>query len=214
MGGNFDDEFERDIDSLVREQHQNRGTFDLDWNELDILRSGSAPPTVEGSRTTSASLFGHGDFAEVNRRLSGQDSGGFLSEEDLRSHPAYLSYYYSNENHNPRMPPPGISKEDWRVQQRFHPRGSSFGGIGDRRQRKESAESDGQISSLFFLQSGKDMVEQSRGMLPQNCQEQLEWLGCRSDGLIGLHDVGLGMRRKSFADVLQVYLFLLVFFFL
>ncbi|XP_009396181.2 pumilio homolog 1 [Musa acuminata AAA Group] len=210
MGGNFDDDFERDIEALVREQHQSRAAFDLDRDELSF-RSGSAPPTVEGSRNAFGSLFGQDVFAETACHLGGQDSRGLLSEEDLRSHPAYLSYYYSNENLNPRMPPPAISKEDWRAQQRFHGGTSSFGGIGDRRRKKESMDGDGQSSSLFSLQPGflmhdgeRDMLEASRGVLPPNLSQQQsgEWIES-TDGLIGLPDVGLGMRRKSFADVLQ-----------
>ena len=211
MGGSFDDDFERDIEALVREQHQSRAAFDLDRDELSF-RSGSAPPTVEGSRNAFGSLFGQDVFAETACHLGGQDSRGLLSEEDLRSHPAYLSYYYSNENLNPRMPPPAISKEDWRAQQRFHGGTSSFGGIGDRRRKKESMDGDGQSSSLFSLQPGflmhdgeRDMLEASRGVLPPNLSQQQsgEWIES-TDGLIGLPDVGLGMRRKSFADVLQV----------
>lgn len=72
--------------------------------ELSMCRSGSAPPTVEGSLSAI----------------------GRLNDDELRSDPAYLSYYYSNVNLNPRLPPPVLSKEDWRSTQRL-------GGIGDRR---------------------------------------------------------------------------------
>ncbi|CAL9072478.1 unnamed protein product [Musa acuminata var. zebrina] len=211
MGGNFDNDFERDIEVLLREQHQSRGFFDLNRDELNF-RSGSAPPTVEGSRTAFRSLFEHDVFAETPRLVGGQDSGELLSEEDLRSHPAYLSYYYSNENLNPRMPPPAISKEDWRVQQRFRAGASLLGGVGDSRSRKESMGGDNRSSSLFSLQPGflmhdgeREMLEPSRGVLPLNLSRQQsgEWLERSGDGFIGLPDVGLGMRRKSFADVLQ-----------
>ncbi|RWW36558.1 hypothetical protein BHE74_00058408, partial [Ensete ventricosum] len=211
MGGNFDNDFERDIEVLLREQHQSRGFFDLDRDELNF-RSGSAPPTVEGSRTAFRSLSEHDVFVEPPRRVGGQDSGELLSEEDLRSHPAYLSYYYSNENLNPRMPPPAISKEDWRVQQRFRAGASLLGGIGDSQSRKESMGGDNRSSSLFSLQPGflmhdgeQEMLGPSRGVLPPNLSRQQsgEWLNRSGDGFIGLPDVRLGMRRKSFADVLQ-----------
>ncbi|KAG6525293.1 hypothetical protein ZIOFF_015247 [Zingiber officinale] len=194
--GNFDDDFERDLDALIREQQNSRAaTFDLGLDELNILRSGSAPPTVDDSRTAIWSLFGHDGFRETTRHLRVQDSGGLLSEEDLRSHPDYLSYYFSNENHNPRMPPPAMSKEDWRVQQRFHPSGSSLGGIGDRRRRNEYMKNDSQSSSLFSVQPGLEMLDSQK--------LSREWFEQNSNVLIGPPDSGLGTRRKNSADVLQ-----------
>ncbi|XP_010935724.1 pumilio homolog 1 [Elaeis guineensis] len=204
--GNFDD-FEKDLEALLREQQQGRAAFDQERDEINIFRSGSAPPTVEGSRTAFGSLFGHAGLAQT-RLFDGQDGGDVLSEDEMRSHPAYLSYYYSNENLNPRLPPPAVSKEDWRAAQRF--RAGLFGGIGDMR-RKESGDGDGSSSSLFSLQPGlpvrdaeRGMVEPSRGVQQKLSQQQsAEWLERGADGLIGLPGVGLGTRRKSFADALQ-----------
>lgn len=59
--------------------------------ELSLLRSGSAPPTVEGS--LGAAFF-----------------DGAVSEVELRSDPAYRSYYYQNVKLNPRLPHPLPSK--------------------------------------------------------------------------------------------------------
>ena len=48
-------------------------------------------------------------------------------------HPTYLLYYYSHESIDPRLLPPLLSKEDWRVTQRFQAGGglSSIEGFGD-----------------------------------------------------------------------------------
>lgn len=185
---NFD-ELEKDLDALLREQNNHipsnkPSSFDVDPLDLNIYRSGSAPPTVEGSRAAYGNL--------LNRRTN-LDEGD--DEELVRSHPAYLSYYYSNENINPRLPPPMVSREDWRAAQRFHTStavgpvsgisgGAAgtgthvFGGIGDRR----SSASNRENSSLFAAQPG---------------------IG--SNRVMGQQDVGLlGSRRKSFADALQV----------
>ncbi|KAJ0963620.1 hypothetical protein J5N97_028742 [Dioscorea zingiberensis] len=183
--GGFED-FERDLEAVLREQqHQSRAALDRE-RELNPYRSGSAPPTVEGSRRAVGSLFGVSGQSE-SFFLDNHDAGEMLSEEEMRSHPAYLSYYYSNENLNPRLPPPMVSKEDWRMAQRFH----GFGGIGDRR-KKESWEGDGGSSSLFSLQPG---------VSPALPQQQQSHRG--ANAVIGLPDVGLGTRRKSFADVVQ-----------
>ncbi|GKC66778.1 pumilio homolog 2-like protein, partial [Tanacetum coccineum] len=125
-----------------------------------MYRSGSAPPTVEA-------------FSE--------SAGGnrFMSEEELRVGPAYLSYYYSNVNLNPRLPPPLLSKEDWRFTQRLQSGGGSgLGGIGDRRKANRN---DGG--------GGGDGVK-----------VLAEWGG---DGLMGLPGLGLGSKQKSLAEIFQ-----------
>ncbi|XP_076891639.1 pumilio homolog 1-like isoform X2 [Bidens hawaiensis] len=81
-----------------------------EFNNINMYRSGSAPPTVEGSLNAVAGIF-----------------GVEYSEEELRSDPAYASYYLANVNLNPRLPPPLLPKDDWR-------RGSSA--IGDMRKVK------------------------------------------------------------------------------
>ncbi|KAI7757765.1 hypothetical protein M8C21_008993 [Ambrosia artemisiifolia] len=88
--------------------------------EINMYRSGSAPPTVEGSFNA---LF----------------DGGVL-EHDLRSDPAYLDYYHANVNLNPRLPPPLLSKE--RFSQRVQAgNGSGSSAIGDMRKVKKDNES-------------------------------------------------------------------------
>ncbi|KAG0473309.1 hypothetical protein HPP92_015166 [Vanilla planifolia] len=191
LPGNLEDDFEGDIEAMLREQ---RASFDRE-RELNIYRSGSAPPTVEGSRNAIGSLFGVAGF----NRLDGQRTD-LLSEEEMRSHPAYMSYYYSNENLNPRLPPPILSKEDWRAAQRFGFGGSSFGGIGDRRHMKPLVEGDGSGTSLFSVQP---IVSEIAEKEPLGQGGVTDWLNRGGgDGLIGLTDVGM-VTRKSFTDALQ-----------
>ncbi|KAK9158833.1 hypothetical protein Scep_005407 [Stephania cephalantha] len=155
---------------LMREQWSDRE------RELSIYRSGSAPPTVEGSLTAVNGMLGH----------SGESS---MSEEEIRSDPAYISYYYSNGNLNPRLPPPLLSKEDWRR------KGSRVEGIGG-----------GGSRSLFSLQPGfgSEKEESEIDQLKKQQQQQqgsgAEWGG---DGLIGLTGFELGGRKKSLADFFQ-----------
>ncbi|XP_074563125.1 pumilio homolog 1-like [Curcuma longa] len=209
--GSVDDDYERDIEALRWEQQQSRNLFDLDADELNICRSGSAPPTINESVNALRSLYGPSGLTEPPGFHRG-DAATRPSEEEMRSHPAYLAYYYSYAKSNPRLPPPAISKEDWRARQRLHSGASLFGGIGDHRGRKEFAETEVGGSSPFSPQPGfpkhDGQVEMPRpnGLLqPKNHynRESGEWLDLNTDGLIGLQDVGLGARRKSFADVIQ-----------
>ncbi|CAK9882920.1 unnamed protein product [Sphagnum jensenii] len=94
-------------------------------------RSGSAPPSVEGSFAAMGGLFsylsknpksGSGGALGVSKAQSGEGGGDFVvldAEQQQRSDPAYLIYYYNNINLNPRLPPPLISWENYRLAQRL-----------------------------------------------------------------------------------------------
>ncbi|KAL1828042.1 hypothetical protein ACET3Z_006454 [Daucus carota] len=202
---------ESELELLLRGRH-NRGAIGPE-RDVNMYRSGSAPPTVEGSLTAAGSLFHNQNFVPVDNN-SNNTSGsstvnGALTEEEIRSHPAYLSYYYSHENHNPRLPPPLMSKEDWRVAQRFQLGGSSFGGIGDLR---KNMVDDG-VGSLFSMQPGMpvkstaedDLMELRKTAARNNISRKnsAEFVDRGSDGVVVGPRAGMGMRRKSFADILQ-----------
>lgn len=212
--GNLEDSLQSELELILQEQ-RNQRIIDRE-RDLNIYRSGSAPPTVEGSLSAVGSLFGNSSFRDTHGRIG--DSGGLVSEDEIRSHPAYLSYYYSHDNVNPRLPPPLLSREDWRVAQRFQADGSSHGGIGDWRKKKLA--DDGESSSLFSMQPGlsvqkaeNDLME-LRNSSARNLSRPTssEWLDRGADGLIGLPSGGLGGRRKSFADILQVIVVFMTLF--
>ncbi|GAV91535.1 PUF domain-containing protein/NABP domain-containing protein [Cephalotus follicularis] len=179
-----------DLSKLIRERKQQDAPTagDLE-NEPNIYRSGSAPPTVEGSLSSIGGLFS---------ASSGIKNGGFVSEEELRADPAYVNYYYNNGNLNPRLPPPLLSKEDWRFAQKFQGSGVGglVGGIGDRRKVGIGEGYDGGgvngNRSLFAVQPGF-----GGGRKDEN---EGDWGG---DGLIGLPGMGLGSRQKSIAEMIQ-----------
>ncbi|OMO96777.1 hypothetical protein COLO4_15099 [Corchorus olitorius] len=166
--------FNEDLVKLIRDQKHQDGTAksissDLE-KELNIYRSGSAPPTVEGSLNSIGGL--------VN------SNGGFLSEEELRADPAYVNYYYSNGNLNPRLPPPLLSREDWRFSQKLQGRNGNDGSNGNR--------------SLFAVQPGFGGEEENGGSGGSGAK----WGG--GDGLMGLPGMaGLGTRQKSIAEIFQ-----------
>ncbi|KAG1337849.1 Pumilio [Cocos nucifera] len=182
-----------ELELLLREQRTQEAS-DRE-RELNIYRSGSAPPTVEGSLTAAGGLFGREAAAGVPDFSPGNNGNALLSEEEVRSHPAYPSYYYSHVNMNPRLPPPILSKEDWRSTQRLKAGSTVLGGIGDRR----GPNREGSGSSLFSQQPGFNLQEERKGNL-RAVPGSGEWLNQEGDGLIGL---SLG-RQKSFADILQV----------
>ncbi|KAL3850650.1 hypothetical protein ACJIZ3_012532 [Penstemon smallii] len=205
IGNNeFGDELEKEIGLLLREQRRQEG--DDHEKELNLYRSGSAPPTVEGSLNAVGGLFNHGvgggaigggggsAFAEFARNKNGN---GFSSEEELRSDPAYLSYYYSNVNLNPRLPPPLLSREDWRYAQRLQG-GSSA--IGDRRKVNKNESGNGNGGRSMFSNPPGFNSKNQESENEDKLQGSVEWAG---DGLIGLPGLGLGSKQKSLAEIFQ-----------
>ncbi|KAL4331871.1 hypothetical protein GQ457_07G034830 [Hibiscus cannabinus] len=206
--GSFGDEMESEMGLLLREQRSKQDADDLE-RELNLYRSGSAPPTVEGSLSAVGGLFGGG--ATVAAGISGgsgdtafsalvgaKNGNGFASEEELRSDPAYHSYYYSNVNLNPRLPPPLLSKEDWKFAQRLKGGSSVIGGIGDRR--KVNRDDNGSSRSLFSMPPGFDTRKLENEVDAENVHSSANW---GRDGLIGLSGVGLGSKQKSLAKIFQ-----------
>ncbi|XP_009597728.1 pumilio homolog 1-like isoform X1 [Nicotiana tomentosiformis] len=194
LGGNNDfssNDFSEELGFLLREQRRQQQEVSDQERELSIFRSGSAPPTVEGSLNA---LIGGGSGGGNGSDISG------LSEEELRSDPAYISYYYSNVNLNPRLPPPLLSKEDWRFAQRLQGGGGggsggsspALGGIGDRRKGNRGG---CDVESLFSKPIGFGGENEENGS-----EAGKEWGG---DGLIGLPGLGLGSRQKSIAEMIQ-----------
>lgn len=196
--GCFGDELEKEIGMLLREQRRQDG--DDHERELNIFRSGSAPPTVEGSLNAVGGLFGGGGAASYSDFPGTKDVNGIVSEDELRSDPAYLSYYYSNVNLNPRLPPPLLSKEDWRFQQRLKGGTSVVGGIGDRRKGNMTDDNGGR--SMFSTPPGFNFRKQDRSEVDnEKTRGSAEWGG---DGLIGLPGLGLRNKQKSLAEIFEV----------
>ncbi|PWA74058.1 nucleic acid binding NABP, Armadillo-type fold protein [Artemisia annua] len=193
LSGDSDNSLENELELILR--HRERRAVILDQERgmgMNMHRSGSAPPTVEGSLSAVGSLYRNNDLDHVDNGNSISTSG-VLTEEELRSHPMYLSYYYAHGNFNPRLPPPLLSKEDWRVAQRFQVGGGSSSSEGTKDWwKKELGNDSGNSSSLFSMQPDLGVHKGTES----------EWV-TKSDGLIGLPSPSMGGRRKSFADILQ-----------
>ncbi|CAL9119005.1 unnamed protein product [Musa acuminata var. zebrina] len=184
---------EEELGMLLREQRRQEAR-DRE-RELNFYRSGSAPPTVEGSLAAVGRLFGRVAGGGVSDLLDSENGGGILSEKELRSTQAYLNYYYSHVNLNPRLPPPVLSKEDWRSTQRLQVGRTVLQGIGDTR--KVNHWEEGGRISIFSKQplfrSQEHVVE------PREAALSGKRLDKGGEGLIGLSL----SRQMSFANVLR-----------
>uniref|UniRef100_A0A1J3FST4 Pumilio-like protein 5 n=1 Tax=Noccaea caerulescens TaxID=107243 RepID=A0A1J3FST4_NOCCA len=149
-------------------------------------RSGSAPPSMEGSFAALRNLLkqqeGGGSSSEVlSRAIENYDS-----EEEIRSDPAYVAYYLSNINLNPRLPPPLISRENQHLVRHL-------GGIGDSSLSSTASwDSMGMRSSLHSsrtaLSTHREEPEDEASSGEQQQQQPY---------------ASLAVRRKSFADMIQ-----------
>lgn len=142
-------------------------------------RSGSAPPSVEGS------------FAAL-RNLLKQQEGSFSrsienygSEEEIRSDPGYVAYYLSNINLNPRLPPPLISRENQHLLRHL-------GGDGNNLSPTASWDDMGVRYSLLASRTALSTHREE----PEDEASSGEQLTYAS----------LPGHRKSFADIIQVQL--------
>lgn len=174
--------YNEELDRLLRGRANEQEVSDRD-RELSLLRSGSAPPTIQGS--LNSSFIGGAGYSDV-------------SEEELRSDPAYSSYYYQNVNLNPRLPPPLLREEDWRSARHLKGPSGSRGGsaIGDRRKIGRAGDGGGVGGESLF-----SMQPDLGGPADEHMMHGKEWSG---DGLIGLPGLGLGNQRKSIANMVQV----------
>ncbi|AQK51323.1 Pumilio homolog 5 [Zea mays] len=89
------------------------------WSKSVPNRSGSAPPSMEGSLAALGHLIGQqsGSF-EASLATLDNITDSSKSEEQVLADPAYFEYYGSKVNLNPRLPPPLISRESRRLMNR------------------------------------------------------------------------------------------------
>ncbi|GMH07896.1 hypothetical protein Nepgr_009736 [Nepenthes gracilis] len=158
--------------------------------------------------TTSYSGFG----IINNFDNSSSNPNGVLSEDEIRSHPACLSCYYSQDNINPMLPTPLLSKEEWRMQQRFRGgNGLPFEGFADWKTRG-LADDDVDNSPLFLVQPGVSIKKKENAFLESgmvdstnpSMQASTEWLHRGPEGRVVSGCAWMCVRRKSFAEILQV----------
>ncbi|XP_077238545.1 pumilio homolog 5-like isoform X3 [Tasmannia lanceolata] len=169
----------------------------LPVNGKDVVpsRSGSAPPSMEGSFAAIGNLIGQQN-SSVEDRLTNLNNAieNCGSEEQLRADPAYLAYYWSNVNLNPRLPPPLISQENRRL-------ANHIGGFGDNR--RLTSFDDGNSGSLFLsrasLSTHKEESEDERS--PREASS--DWAESSSGFLAGEFTTLTTGRLKSLVDLIQ-----------
>ncbi|KAL5974181.1 hypothetical protein ACLOJK_030844 [Asimina triloba] len=158
-------------------------------------RSGSAPPSIEGSLAAVGNLIGQQHSSlEVNMASLNSAIENCESEEQLRADPAYLAYYWANVNLNPRLPPPLISREKRRL-------AHHIGGFGDNWKSTSFDDSD---SGSFYLRRSalsthREEPEDEKS--PRHSSD--DWVERNSDSLLGHLTKSSVGRHKSLVDLIQ-----------
>ncbi|KAM3287532.1 pumilio 5 [Capsicum chacoense] len=153
-------------------------------------RSGSAPPSMEGSFSAFGNLV-HDQSS--SQKLTSLDIAmqSWQSEEQMRSDPSYFAYYNSNVNLNPRLPPPIISRENRHL-------AHHFADPGDSCQLKSSENSgDGSLHVTRSSLSTHDEEPEDEN-LPQSALD-----GLVQSSASGQHVTSFAGQHKSLVDLIQ-----------
>lgn len=159
-------------------------------------RSGSAPPSMEGSFSAFGNLV-HDQSSGRKLSLASLDSAmqNWQSEEQIRADPSYSAYYSSNINLNPRLPPPIISRENM-------PLAHHFADLGDSCQ-LNSSDNSGDASlhvSRSSLSTHDEEPEDEN--LPRSALDDLA-----QSRASGQHMASFAGQHKSLVDLIQVLKF-------
>uniref|UniRef100_A0A0C9RL39 TSA: Wollemia nobilis Ref_Wollemi_Transcript_12836_4336 transcribed RNA sequence n=1 Tax=Wollemia nobilis TaxID=56998 RepID=A0A0C9RL39_9CONI len=185
----FGDGAEEELGSLLKGQKFGNS------RERIPNRSGSAPPTVEGSLSALGGFFPHQNAGlESNWGGLGDAVENVESEDQLRPDTDYLAYHYSS-NLNPRLP----RGDNRRLAQHL--------GVLGNKQKLRSFD-DSNSRSLFFsrpvLPTHKEEPEEDRSPVASLIrQSSTDWLERNSDYFTGMSSSVLGARPKSLVDLIQ-----------
>ena len=169
------------------------------WKDSVSNRSGSAPPTVDGSLAAMGNLFSLSIDSGNNVASAGYDV--IDPEQELRSDPAYLAYYYSHINMNPRLPPPIVSQKNYFLAHQL-----ANGALMDGK-KLDNDENRSLFSAPPILPTHKEDMESFEDeKLPSNLLRHASdnWMEREPEGSSGLLH---GLRPKSLVDLIQVNCF-------
>ncbi|KAK9097540.1 hypothetical protein Sjap_023037 [Stephania japonica] len=157
-------------------------------------RSGSAPPSMEGSFAAMGNIMArHSSNLDTTFANSNISTENCESEEQVRADPAYFAYYSSNINLNPRLPLPQISPEDRRLVRHI----GGFGNSWKMTSLDDSGDGSFRLSH-GILSTHKEESEDDKSPRPAS-REHLE----NSDTLLSSHGTTFAGRHKSLVDLIQ-----------
>ncbi|KAK9269332.1 hypothetical protein L1049_001103 [Liquidambar formosana] len=165
--------------------------FHRSGRDVDINRSGSAPPSIEGSLVAIENLISQRDF-NLNASLVSLDSS--IKNRKSEEQSVYSAYNCSNVNLNPRLPPPLLSRENRHLVRHMGGFGNSW--------RLTSLDDSGN-GSLHLpqvpLSTHKEEPEDDRS--PQSHSD--DWIDKRRGFWSGQDATSLEGRHKSLVGLIQ-----------
>jgi len=156
-------------------------------------RSGSAPPSMEGSFLSMDNLLSQQTY-NLNESLASLNSA-YESEEQMRADPAYLAYYFSKVNLNPRLPPPLTSSENRRVVRQF----GSFGNNWTLTSVDDSGNSSLHMSHGTLSTQYEESEDDQSPQKPSD-----DWVDGTSGFWSGQDVASLAGQQKNMVDLIQV----------
>lgn len=166
-----------------------------DQSDMIPNRSGSAPPSMEGSFAAIGNLMTQQNNLNSNLASLSSAMKNSESEEQLRSDPAYFAYYLSNVNLNPRLPPPLISRENQRLVRHI-------GGFGNNWRLTSFDDSGNAPLHLSHSSLSTHEEEPEDDGSPQQTSD--DWSESSSTVVPGQKTASSAGRHKSLVDLIQV----------
>ncbi|XP_065864236.1 pumilio homolog 5 isoform X2 [Euphorbia lathyris] len=161
--------------------------FNGDQENVVPCRSGSAPPSMEGSFAAIGNLLAQQNFSLSLETLSSAFEN-CESEEQLRSDPTYFAYYCTNINLNPRLPPPLMSQENRRLVRHI-------GGLGSNWKPGSIDDNGNKTLQLSMLSTHKEEPEDDRSLIEDSENT--------SAPIYEQNVTTLAGRHKSLVDLIQ-----------
>ncbi|KAL4030981.1 hypothetical protein IC575_009236 [Cucumis melo] len=172
-----------------------RHNFHRNMSDSIPNRSGSAPPSMEGSFAAIGNLLTQQDSSLVTSLSTLCDAlENCVSEEQLRSHPAYFEYYWANVNLNPRLPPPLISRENRRLVRHI-------GGLGKNRRLSSTDDTAGELLHVSKGSLSTHQEETSEDRLPEQVSEN--FIEKNGAALPAKNKSFITSHHKSLVDLIQ-----------
>lgn len=175
---------------LLRRGHN----IDRSRSNIAPNRSGSAPPSIEGSFAAFGDLINKQPLS--NSSLTALSSGleSFQSEDLLQAYPLYSTYYHLNSDLNPRLPPPNMSRKSIHL--------AHHKGVSGNNWRLPSVDGHGSGSMYVPGSSLSTHEEEPEGdRSPKGAPDD----GAESSHImLGQNALSFSARHKSLVDLIQV----------
>ncbi|PIN23890.1 Translational repressor Pumilio/PUF3 and related RNA-binding proteins (Puf superfamily) [Handroanthus impetiginosus] len=156
-------------------------------------RSGSAPPSMEGSFVAFGNLINREHLSNSSLAAFGGNPEDSQSEDPLQADPLYPTYYRLNSDLNPRLPPPTISRENIHL--------ARHGGVSGNNWRLPSG--DGRGSGSMYMPGSSLSTHEEEPEEDRSLEGASDDRAKSTSIMLAENKLSFGGRHKSLVDLIQ-----------